>query len=191
MAKTEIILLKSVDGLGGESDQVTVALGYARNYLIPQGYAIPLTGANQRRIEALRKRRATREAHELTTMSEIGDSLNRLVLVLTVNTSEEGKMFGSVTASNISEELKRQFEIDLDRRKIHLERPIRTLGDHEIEFRLHPKVTTHLKVRVNSSTPLPEPPPAPATAEAAEPKADDKKARRRKPRTKRSTASEE
>ena len=69
--KTEVILTSNIIGLGGESDQVKVAAGYARNYLFPQGLAIPVTQANKRRLEALKQRRAEREAHEFNTMSEL------------------------------------------------------------------------------------------------------------------------
>ena len=79
MAKTEVILTHNIVGLGAESDQVKVAAGYARNYLFPQGLAIPLTGANKRRLEVLRQRRAEREAHELNTMSELAKSLSKLI----------------------------------------------------------------------------------------------------------------
>jgi large subunit ribosomal protein L9 len=157
MAKTEVILLKPVVGLGAESDQVTVAAGYARNYLIPQGFAIPLTAANKRRLEVLRQRRAEREAQELNAMTELAASIGKLVCKITVKTGEDGKMFGAVTAGMIADELKNQFAITLDRKKIHLEAPLRTLGEHEVELRLHPDVTAKLKVLVESSTPLPSP----------------------------------
>jgi large subunit ribosomal protein L9 len=154
MAKTEVILTHNIVGLGGESDQVKVAAGYARNYLFPQGLAIPLTGANKRRLEALKQRRAEREAHELNTMAELGKSISKLLCVITVKTGEDGKMFGTVTNGMIADQLKTQFEISLDKRKIHLELPIRTLGEHEIELRLHPDVTSTLKVRVDSTNPV-------------------------------------
>ena len=75
MAKTEVILTHNIVGLGGESDQVKVAAGYARNYLFPQGFAIPLTGSNKRRIEALKQRRAERESHELNTMTDLAKGI--------------------------------------------------------------------------------------------------------------------
>jgi large subunit ribosomal protein L9 len=156
--KTEVILTHNIIGLGAESDQVKVAAGYARNFLFPQGLAIPLTGANKRRIESLKQRRAEREAHELNTMTELSKSLSKLICVLTVKTGEDGKMFGTVTTGMIADQLKTQFEVNLEKRKIHLEHPIRTLGEHEVELRLHADVTTTLKVRVESTTP----PPAPA-----------------------------
>lgn len=162
MAKTEVILTHNIVGLGGESDQVKVAAGYARNYLFPQGFAIPLTGTNKRRIEVLKQRRAEREAHELNTMTELSKSLAKLICVVTVKTGEDGKMFGTVTSGMIADQLKTQFDVSLDKRKVHLEHPIRTLGEHDVELRLHADVVTKLKVRVESSTPVAVP-EAPAT----------------------------
>ena len=161
MAKTEVILTHNIVGLGGESDQVKVAAGYARNYLFPQGFAIPLTGANKRRIEALKQRRAEREAHEFNTMSELGKSVSKLICVVKVKTGDDGKLFGTVTAGMIAEELKHQFDIALDKKKIHLENPIKALGEHEVELRLHAEVKSSLKVRVESTTPITAPVEAP------------------------------
>src|SRR5881409_3425305 len=129
MAKTEVILTQPIVGLGAESDQVKVAAGYARNYLFPQGLAVPLTGANKRRLEVLRQRRAEREAHDFNTMSELAKSISKLIAVITVKTGDDGKMFGSVTAGTIADQLKTQFEVTLDKRKIHLDQPIRGLGE--------------------------------------------------------------
>src|SRR6266568_5946364 len=157
MAKTEVILTHNIVGLGGESDHVKVAAGYARNYLFPQGLAVPLTGANKRRIEALRQRRAEREAHEFNTMSELAKGISKLTCLVKVKTGDDGKMFGAVTAGTIADELKHQFDITLDKRKIHLEHPIRTLGDRDVELRLHAEVTTTLKVHVESANALPQP----------------------------------
>src|SRR5215475_3311562 len=138
MAKTEVILTHNIVGLGGESDQVKVAAGYARNFLYPQGLAIPLTGANKRRLEVLKQRRAERDADQLKT----------------------------------------QFDVSLDKRKVHLEHPIRVLGEHDVELRLHADVVTKLKVRVESSTPLPAPEPAPAAAPKKEEQKTEKRGRR-------------
>ncbi len=175
MAKTEVILTHNIVGLGGESDQVKVAAGYARNYLFPQGLAIPVTGANKRRLESLKQRRAEREAHELNTMTELSKSISKLLCLITVKTGEDGKMFGTVTSGMIADQLKTQFDISLDKKKIHLEQPIRALGDYEIELRLHPDVTSSLKVHVESSTPL----PAPAAPAAAEGKAEEPRTEKR------------
>jgi large subunit ribosomal protein L9 len=163
MAKTEVILTQQIVGLGAESDQVKVAAGYARNYLYPMGMAVPLTHANKRRLEVLRQRRADREAHEFNTMSELGKSITKLTCLLKVKTGDDGKVFGSITSGAIADELKHQFDILLDKRKIHLDHPIKALGEFEVELRLHPEVKASLKVKVESINPLPTP--------AAEPEA--------------------
>jgi large subunit ribosomal protein L9 len=178
MAKTEVILTHNIVGLGGESDQVKVAAGYARNYLFPQGFAIPLTGANKRRLESLKQRRAEREAHDLNAMTELSKSLAKLICVVTVKTGEDGKMFGTVTPGMIADQLKTQFDVTLDKRKVHLEHPIRVLGEHDVELRLHADVVTKLKVRVESSTPLPVVEAPPATEARKEEQKTEKRGRR-------------
>ena len=110
--KTEVILTSNIVGLGGESDQVKVAAGYARNYLFPQRLAVPVTQANKRQLEALRQRRAEREAHEFNTMTELAKGLSKLVCVLKVKAGEDGKMFGAVTAGMIADELKHTLQTD-------------------------------------------------------------------------------
>ena len=163
MPKTEVILTHNIVGLGGESDQVKVNAGYARNYLFPQGLAIPVSNANKRRLDVLRQRRAEREAHEFNTMSELSKSISKLIAVIHVKTGDDGKMFGAVTAGTIADALKTQFDITLDKKKIHLEHPIKTLGEQEVELRLHSEVVTSMKVRVESDKPA----EAAAAAEAA------------------------
>jgi len=175
MAKTEVILTHNIVGLGAESDQVKVAAGYARNYLFPQGLAIPLTAANKRRLESLRQRRAEREAHELNTMTDLAKSISKLICLLTVKTGEDGKMFGTVTAGMIADQLKTQFDITLDKKKIHLEQPIRALGQHEVELRLHADVVSSLKVHIESTTP----PPAPTEVPGAEAKKEEPRTEKR------------
>ncbi|MDB6015566.1 MAG: ribosomal protein [Pedosphaera sp.] len=183
MPKTEVILTHNIVGLGAESDQVKVAAGYARNYLFPQGLAIPLTGANKRRLEVLKQRRAEREADELNHMNDLSRSLSKLTAVIAVKTGDDGKMFGSVTSGAIADQLKTQFDVSLDKKKIHLQEPIRTLGEHEVELRLHHDVVTKLKVRVESIN------PAPAVVEApAFDRRDDRTEKRGGRRTERAEA---
>ena len=151
MAKKEVILVKPVAGLGGESDRFQVAAGYARNYLIPQGLAIPATAANKRQLEALKARRLNREMCELNAATELSSSLSKLILTLKARTGERGRLFGSVSASHIAAELKQQFDVDVDRRKIHLENPIKELGEYVVELKLHGKVAAELRVKVESA----------------------------------------
>ncbi len=170
MAKTQVILIQNIVGLGGESDNVKVSAGYARNYLFPQGLAIPLTAANKRRIEVLKQRRGDREAHEFNTMSELAKSVSNLIAVVSVKTGDDGKMFGAVTAGMIADQLKTQFDIALDKKKIHIEHPIKALGEHDVQLHLHADVKATLKVRVESTTPLaiPATPPPDAKGKTEE-----------------------
>ena len=150
MAKKEVILVKPISGLGGESDQVEVAAGYARNYLIPEGLAIPVTKANRRQLEVLKARKIARESRELSAATELAGSLSKLLLTLKARIGEEGRLFGSITAANISTELKQQFDVDVDRRKIHLESPIKHLGEHSVDLRLHGDISAKLRVKLVS-----------------------------------------
>jgi large subunit ribosomal protein L9 len=161
MPKTEVLLIHNVIGLGGESDLVKISTGYARNYLIPQGLAVPVSLGNKRRVEALRQRRADRETKELSSMSELGKSLSKVTLTVSVKTGDDGKMFGSVTSGSIADALKTQLEVSLDKRKINLEKPIQAVGEYEIELRLHAEVHATFKLIVKSANPLPEPVAAP------------------------------
>ena len=154
MAKTEVILLQNIVGLGGESDNVRVAAGYARNFLFPQRLAVPVTSANKRQLEALKQKRAEREAHEFNHMTDLAKALQKLVCVIKVKTGEDGKLFGSVTSGTIADELKHQFDISLDKKKIKLEHAIRAIGEFEVELHLHAEVKGTLKVRVESLTPI-------------------------------------
>jgi large subunit ribosomal protein L9 len=183
MPKTEVILTHNVVGLGAESDHVKVAAGFARNYLFPQGLAIPLTMANKKQIEALQKRRVDRESKELHSMTELASTLSKLTLVIKVKTGEDGKMFGSVTSGTIADELNHQYDAHMEKRKIHLAHPIKTLGDHEVPLHLHHDVNCTLKVKVESSTPLsPEAQAALAAQQAPAAKEGDKEAKGREGR---------
>jgi large subunit ribosomal protein L9 len=155
MANTEILLLKPVDGLGGEGDQVKVRAGYARNYLLPQGYAAPLTLANRKRVEALKKRRAEREATELSLAQELAAKLTKVSVAFAVKTGEGGKMFGAITSADLHAKLA-EAGIEIDRRRIHLHTPVKTLGRHEVKVKLHAEVSVELAFDVVSENPIEE-----------------------------------
>jgi large subunit ribosomal protein L9 len=153
MANSEILLIKPVEGLGGEGDQVKVRAGYARNYLLPRGIAVPLTGANRKQVEALKKRRATREAEELTGAQELAKKLEKVALAFAVKTGEGGRMFGAVTATDVHEKLTAA-GITLDKRRVLLHTPVKTLGQHTVKVKLHPEVTVELNFDVVSENPI-------------------------------------
>ncbi|HVM62120.1 MAG TPA: 50S ribosomal protein L9 [Verrucomicrobiae bacterium] len=143
----QIILTALVDNLGAEGDTVTVADGYARNYLIPKGLAMPATAANLRRVESLRKKREASLAAQLEGAKTTVAQLVKQSYTITAAAGEDGKLYGSVTASDISEALKKE-GIEVDRRKIILEHPIHELGVFDVDVKLHPEVSTKVKIWV-------------------------------------------
>lgn len=149
MASTEVLLLKPVENLGAEGDQVKVRAGYARNFLLPQKYAVALNLANRKRVEALRKRRAEREANELAGANELAKKLEKTAIAFAVKTGEGGKMFGAITAADLHAKIT-EAGIELDRKKIHLFTPVKTLGKHEVKIKLHHDVTVELAFDVVS-----------------------------------------
>jgi large subunit ribosomal protein L9 len=153
MANSEILLVKPVDNLGGEGDQVKVRAGYARNYLLPRGFAVPLTGANRKRVESLKKRRAERESQELSGAQELAKKLEKTSLAFAVKTGEGGKMFGAITANDIHDKLVAA-GFTLEKKRIHLHTPVKTLGKHTVKVKLHADVTVELNFDVVSENPI-------------------------------------
>jgi len=153
MAHNEVLLVKPVEGLGGEGDQVKVRAGYARNFLIPRKIAVPVTHANRKQVESLKKRRAEREAHELNGAQELAKRIEKAALAFAVKTGEGGKMFGAITAADVHEKLEAE-GITLERRRIHLHTPVKSLGQHKVKIKLHPEVSVELSFDVVSENPI-------------------------------------
>ena len=175
MATSEILLLKPVEGLGGEGDQVKVRAGYARNYLLPRRIAVPVTHANRKQVEALKKSRAERETRELSGAQELAKKLEKTSLAFAVKTGEGGKMFGAITAADLHDKLVAAgFEID--KKRIHLFTPVKTLGRQTVKVKLHADVTVELPFDVVSENPI----IAAGQAPAEEKKSDVKKPEGRK-----------
>ena len=124
MAHNEVLLLKPVDGLGAEGDQVKVRAGYARNYLLPQKFAVALTQANRKRVEALKKRRSEREVSELSGAQALADKISKVALAFAVKTGEGGKLFGAITSADIHQKLV-ESGIEIEKKKIHLHTPVK------------------------------------------------------------------
>jgi large subunit ribosomal protein L9 len=144
----EVILKTKVPKLGAEADLVSVRPGYARNYLIPRGYAVLATAASKNQLQLLKKRRAEREAQELNEAQELAQRLSKLRLTFTlVGQSGQDKVFGSITTQDISDKLKEQ-GYEIDRKKIILPKPIKDSGDHEVTIQIHPEVTSKILVVV-------------------------------------------
>jgi large subunit ribosomal protein L9 len=142
----EVILREDIKTLGKAGELVRVKPGYARNYLLPHGLAYEATEGNKKRIAAETRARATRHQAERAEAERAAATLSGVQLQLAGKAGEEGKLFGSITAQDIADELGRQGH-PVDRRRIELEHPIKTLGEHTVSVRLHPDV--HAEVRVS------------------------------------------
>ena len=153
MATTEVLLVKPVEGLGGEGDQVKVRAGYARNFLLPRKVAVTLNAANRKHVDALKKRRAEREQSELSGAQELAKKLEKTSLAFAVKTGEGGKMFGAITATDIHDKLTAS-GIVIEKKKIHLHTPVKTIGKHTVKVKLHADVSVELAFDVVSENPI-------------------------------------
>ena len=153
MAHSEILLVKPVEGLGGEGDQVKVRAGYARNFLLPRKIAVPLTAANRKHVDALKKRRAEREQTELSGAQELAKKLEKASLAFAVKTGEGGKMFGAITAQDIHDKLTAA-GFTLEKKRIQLFTPVKALGQHAVKIKLHADVSVELNFDVVSENPI-------------------------------------
>ncbi len=143
----EIILKHPVEKLGDAGEQVTVSNGYARNYLIPQGFAVKATRQNVAILEHEKNMIQQRKKKELKGAEKVANKIRSLSCVLKRQSGDQEKLFGSVTSIDIANVLKEQ-GIDIDRKKIQLDEPIKSLGTHKIPIHVHPEMTVELKVKV-------------------------------------------
>jgi large subunit ribosomal protein L9 len=144
---TEVILKEHVEHLGRRGEVVKVADGYARNYLFPRKLALAVTDVNKRQIDRERTKAEAREAEEIQVAQGIASRIEGLVLAIARRVGENETLFGSVTAADLADALAAR-DIAVDRRKIQLEDPLKTLGDHTVAVKLHREVTANLRVKV-------------------------------------------
>lgn len=143
----EVILREEVEKLGHRGSLVKVADGYARNYLLPKKLAVVATDANRKIVEQEREAWLRKEAKLKTDADDLGKLLSGVTLTFRQKVGEHDHLFGSVTAKDIAEALEKQ-NFHIDRRKVMLEEPIKTLGEHRVTLRLHRDVSTEIPVVV-------------------------------------------
>ncbi|MBV8196331.1 MAG: 50S ribosomal protein L9 [Candidatus Dormibacteraeota bacterium] len=144
----KVLFLKEVTGTAHPGDVKEVTPGYARNFLFPKHLAVV---ADERVVDQIRKREeaARRRAEkELTEAREAASRLRKVTVTIYAKTGEGGRLFGSVTNTDVAQQLKREAGIDIDKRKIEIETPIKSLGPHEVSVELHPEITETLRVVV-------------------------------------------
>jgi large subunit ribosomal protein L9 len=143
----EVVLRRDYDRLGKAMDVVTVKEGYARNYLIPAGVAVPATEGNKRSVAEARRFAERREQKKAEEARELAKKIENIPCTIPVKVKEGDELYGSVTNQEIAEFLKRE-GVEVEKRAVELEEPIRQLGVYTVEIRLHKEVTAKLKVWV-------------------------------------------
>jgi large subunit ribosomal protein L9 len=148
----KVILQKTVDRLGAPGDVAEVADGFARNYLIPRGLAVKAEKGTVRHAESLKRAHATRTKAQKGEFESVAARIIRTPVVVTARAGDEGKLFGSITAADIAEALSAQAGVQVDRRDVHLDEPIRSVGTHEVTVHLHAEVDPVITIDVQPQT---------------------------------------
>ena len=146
----KVILRTDLEGLGKRGDIVDVADGHARNFLLPKGKALKATDGAIEQAGRMRRSRDLRDASDRDAATTIASTLVPQVIAVTAKAGTEGKLFGSVTTSDIADAVKAQTKIELDRKSIHLDEAIKTLGEHTATVSLHADVSFPLRIEVSA-----------------------------------------
>jgi large subunit ribosomal protein L9 len=147
----KVILQKPVDKLGVPGDVVDVADGYARNYLVPRGMAVKATKGGVKHVRSLKRAHATRVSKEKAEAEAVAQRLTASAITVRARAGEDGRLFGSVTASELAEEIAQQTGVHVDRHDVHLAEPIRSTGVHEVTVHLFAEVDPIVSVQVEPS----------------------------------------
>jgi large subunit ribosomal protein L9 len=149
----KVLFLKEVENVAQPGDVKDVATGFARNYLLPKGFAVAATSAMLKQHEAAIEQEKKRLAKENEQVRALAGTLSETVVTITARAGSEGRLYGSITAADIADALKSQHGIEIDRRLVHLDEPIRRVGEHEVTIRLRRDLTPTVKVAVASLEP--------------------------------------
>lgn len=144
----KVILTKDVEGWGTIGDIIEVKDGFARNYLIPKGLAYPATDNYVKMVQNILKQKARKLEKEKQKALEIAEKIKDAEITLKKKVGLTGKLYGSVTAADITQALQEQYGVEIDRKKVMLRNPIRDIGTYAVKIRLHPEVSVSIKVNV-------------------------------------------
>jgi large subunit ribosomal protein L9 len=148
----KIILQKPVDSLGAPGDVVDVADGYARNFLIPRGFAMAASKGAVRHAGRLKQAHDKRVLQAVTEAKEVADRITAKPLRISSRAGEDGRLFGSITVADVADAIEQTAGIPMDRKRIHLPEPIRSTGTHDVTVHLHPEVNASVTVEVVAAT---------------------------------------
>ncbi len=148
----KVILKQDVHNLGKAGELVNVNDGYAKNFLLPKGMAMEASATAVNEMKMRQNAEKSKKENELANAKKLQDKMSGLSITFVSKSGENGKLFGSITSKDISEKLKKEHKITVDKRKINLPEAIKTLGTHEIEIKLHSGVSTTLKIVVTGES---------------------------------------
>ena len=151
MSRMKLILTQEVGGLGAPGDVVDVAAGYGRNYLLPRGFAISWTRGSEKQVDLIKRARAAREIRTLEDAQAVASRLQKLTVRLRRRAGANGRLFGSVGATDIAEAVQAAGGLEIDRRKIFVPDPIKAAGTSKVQVRLHPEVTASVGIEVTGT----------------------------------------
>ena len=146
----KVILNKDVKGTGKAGDVVTVSDGYARNMLIPRGLAAEATQSNIRQLEKQKAIAAEKKAEEKAAAQELAEKLNKASIKMKIKAGEGGRIFGSITSKDIADAINMQLGMDIDRKKVKLDAPIKQVGQTDVDMRLYQDVNAKIKVIIEA-----------------------------------------
>ena len=152
MARMKIVLREAVEKLGEAGEQLTVSAGYARNYLIPRGLAVPATKGNLKQAADWQNSRATKEAKGRSDAEALKGKLESVTLAVTAQAGPDGRLFGSITAADVVGAISSTHGVDVDRHSVELAEPIRHLGVHSVNVRLGADVSADVTVEVSAAS---------------------------------------
>ncbi len=164
----KVILMQELKGKGGEGDVVDVAQGFADNYLLPKGIAVKATKGNLKQLEMRMHNIQKREAARLETADDVQKALDGKTVTVIAKVGEDGQLFGSITPAMIAEAVKEQLQIEVDRKKVDLNKPIKQAGEHTVSISIYREIKAEIVVSVKSEEMLKAEAEAAAAAEAAE-----------------------
>jgi large subunit ribosomal protein L9 len=148
----KIVLRADVDNLGNKGDIVNVADGYARNYLVPRGLALKASSGSQKQADAMRRNREARDSRDREAAQALAAQFEGRTITIKARAGAEGKLFGSVTSVDVADAVQKQTGAEIDRRKIHLDEPLKELGGVDLQVRLHTDVLANLHVEVEAAS---------------------------------------
>jgi len=144
----EVIFIKDLKGQGKAGDKKNISDGYAKNFLIPKGYAVEANAANLNNLKGKKDSEAFKKQQELENAQKIKEQLESITVVIKAKSGDNGKIFGSVTSKDIADVLSKEHSLSIDKKKIVLPDGIKELGIFDIEVKLYPSVTGKIKLRV-------------------------------------------